>query len=174
MEDARHYRSAWWKSFRVVLIKIDKKECFIPVNRNQSKSGYLNDSHRQIFQAAFGISPNGFVVRHLCNNRRCLNPDHLAIGTHADNVRDRVMSHHSARGERNGRSKLTKEQVEKIRSDKTTPQIQLARNFDVSPRLIGMIKRGKLWTQTRHKPVNPMILDRQKYQENQEVICTVN
>lgn len=50
---------------------------------------------------------SGRIVRHTCDNSRCINPDHLVLGTHADNVADRVNRGRSASGKTHGRAKLT-------------------------------------------------------------------
>lgn len=44
--------------------------------------------HRVVFEAAWGPIPAGHVIRHKCDNPRCINPAHLESGTPADNVRD--------------------------------------------------------------------------------------
>lgn len=58
------------------------------------------------------------VVRHTCDNPRCINPHHLVIGTHADNVQDAVTRGRRAvlRNEAHGMHKLTDAQVQAIRS----------------------------------------------------------
>jgi hypothetical protein len=53
----------------------------------------------------------GLVVRHTCDNPLCINPDHLLIGTHNDNVQDKVNRGRQAKGTHNGRSKLTEPEV---------------------------------------------------------------
>ena len=45
-------------------------------------------AHRVSFRLSGGIIPPGQIVRHLCHNPLCCNPDHLAAGTHADNMHD--------------------------------------------------------------------------------------
>lgn len=45
--------------------------------------------HRYVYQQVKGGIPEGYVVRHTCDNILCLNPDHLIIGTPTDNMRDR-------------------------------------------------------------------------------------
>lgn len=45
-------------------------------------------AHRVSWQVVNGPIPDGFCVCHRCNNKRCFNPEHLYLGTHAENMRD--------------------------------------------------------------------------------------
>jgi hypothetical protein len=67
-----------------------------------------------VYEICHGKIPRGHVVRHLCDNRTCCNPSHLATGTHRDNMRD-VANSGTQRGENNGNAKLTAEMVCEIR-----------------------------------------------------------
>ena len=85
------------------------------------------------------------VVRHTCDNKLCINPDHLVLGTHNDNVQDRVNRNRSAKGENNGRAKLTVEQVKEIRNDTILTKIQLGRKYGVDPKTIFQILNFQIW-----------------------------
>ena len=50
--------------------------------------GKRYDSHRYSYMCFKGIIPKGYLVRHLCHNRSCCNPEHLEVGTHLDNYND--------------------------------------------------------------------------------------
>ena len=86
-------------------------------------------------------------VRHLCDNPQCVNPDHLAIGTHADNMADKRGKHSDPRpGEKNGRAVLTEQQVREIRRLRGyETQRQIAESFGVSRSLVSMIQTRKKW-----------------------------
>lgn len=85
------------------------------------------------------------VIRHTCDNRKCINPEHLILGTHQDNVRDRVARGRSANGKNNGRSKLTERQALTIYKDKTHTRTELARRYNVDRQVIRKIQIGETW-----------------------------
>lgn len=64
-------------------------------------------AHRFAWTLANGPIPTGMVVRHLCDNGLCVRPDHLAVGTQAENIHDKVKKGRQALGERVGSAKLT-------------------------------------------------------------------
>lgn len=73
-------------------------------------------AHRLSFLIFNGLIPDGLNVLHRCDNPPCVNPDHLFLGTHADNSHDRDAKGRTARGERSGMAKLTEQQVCEIRA----------------------------------------------------------
>ena len=108
-------------------------------------AGHVVALSRLVYMAFNGEIPIGYVIRHNCDNPECINPNHLCVGTHSDNVHDRVIRGRSAIGENNGRSKLTEQIVISIYNDKKSSNRSLARKYSVDPTIIRRIKNGKLW-----------------------------
>lgn len=101
-------------------------------------------AHRVAAQlAGVKLGPDD-VVMHSCDNPACCNPGHLLVGTHATNVADRVAKRRSAAGTRNGRSKLTEEQVIAIRADERT-LTEVAKDYGVCIATISHIRKRKIW-----------------------------
>ena len=92
------------------------------------------------------------IVMHSCDNPRCINPDHLSVGTQGENVRDCISKgRFIARGlpgEKNPKAKLTWEKVRQIRlisQMSSRSYKQIADEFGVSPAMISGICRGFFW-----------------------------
>lgn len=83
--------------------------------RSASGRHTMLKAHRVSWELSRGQIPDGLFVLHKCQNRRCVNPNHLYPGTHLDNMRD-VVRVGSQKGERNPAVKLTDEECEQIRS----------------------------------------------------------
>jgi hypothetical protein len=113
--------------------------------------GALQYVHRLVAIVAHGLDPDsGLHVLHECDNRSCFNPDHLWLGTHADNIAD------ATRKGRMGK-KLRPEDVSEIKRllRQRHTQREIAKRFSVSPTAIGQIARGETWnhvseTETDH------------------------
>lgn len=100
-------------------------------------------AHRFSFELVHGAIPKSMYVCHKCDTPLCVNPDHLFIGTHHDNMHDMVMKKRSftGRGEdKKGRAKLTNQQAEQIRKMNLSHS-KIAAMFDVSQTTISRIKR---------------------------------
>lgn len=93
---------------------------------------------------------NGLFVLHKCDVPACINPDHLFLGTQADNMADcarkgrAVGNRGLVVGEKHGMSKLTWEAVREIR-DSSLTQYQLADKFGVHQSLVSLVQRRKIW-----------------------------
>ncbi len=51
-------------------------------------NGKVVRAHRFSYELAFGLIPKGLVVLHSCDNKKCVKPEHLSVGTQMDNVAD--------------------------------------------------------------------------------------
>ena len=101
-------------------------------------------AHRVAWELYRGSVPEGMFVCHRCDNPSCVNPDHLFLGTPADNMRDMIAKGRAHHGERHPSHKLTDEQVEQIRSlAGTMSQRAIARMFGVKQPAICRILSGK-------------------------------
>jgi hypothetical protein len=119
-----------------------------------SVNGRRKSAHRTAFELAHGPVASGLMVRHVCNNRRCVNVRHLRLGTAADNQRDKVIAGRQARGEENGRAKLTEDDARLIYYRLTTGArvTDLAREFGITRRAVRFIREGKNWKHIHSKP----------------------
>ncbi len=91
-----------------------------------------------------GSLPDGEYVLHRCDTPACVNPDHLFLGTMADNSKDCARKGRHSRGERRWNARLTKDDVVSIlRSDDST--LQLSRKYGVSWATIYDIRTGATW-----------------------------
>lgn len=134
-----------------------------------SIKGKCRLAHRAFYERFAGPITTGMQVLHRCDVPRCVNPDHLFLGTNLDNIRDRmakgrkrtghkIRKHHGPvtlpRGDRNPMAKLTETEVFEIRaacaSGEAHPSV--ARRFGVSSSLVSMIKTRKIWA---HLPEAP-------------------
>lgn len=139
------------------LDKIDQqKDCWI-WNAAKHRQGYGNYflngkvmlAHRVSYFYHSGYMPKPHEkVCHKCDNESCVNPDHLFLGTQANNVRDMMQKGRGRKrglsGEKNPRSKLTEQQARFIRSS-DLPTSKIARMLGVGDSTVSMVRRGHNW-----------------------------
>jgi hypothetical protein len=103
-------------------------------------------AHRAIYILLNGEVPADLEVMHACDNRGCVNPHHLSLGTHADNMRDAANKGRirSACGEAHYKARLTATDVVAIRASDAR-QVDLAAAYGISQAVISSIKLRKIW-----------------------------
>lgn len=106
-------------------------------------------AHRFAWSFVNGEIPEGMVIRHTCDNPSCVNPSHLLLGTHKDNVADKYARHrnHSQIGSDNNCSKLTEADVVEIkyRLSEGEKQKDVAKVFGITQCQVSNIATGKQW-----------------------------
>lgn len=147
--------------------------CYGQINEGHRVGNRMLKAHRISWEIANGREvPSGSCVLHSCDNPACVNPEHLCLGTRADNNRDMYRKGRSAaqkgtqalpcgddhwsrrnpedvsRGEENGNAKLTEAGVRTIREGAAggITQRELARRFGVTQAAISSIVRRRNWS----------------------------
>ena len=103
--------------------------------------------HRVSYELYKGPVPEGLCVLHTCDNRACINPAHLFLGTYQDNHNDMHAKDRGNVGERHGMHKLTAMDVRQIKRlhARGHTQTKIGQFFGVWPSTISDIVRGILW-----------------------------
>lgn len=104
-------------------------------------------AHRFSWESANGPIPSGLQVLHRCDNRLCINPEHLFLGTNDDNVADKIAKGRQAAGERLSK-KLTTEKVMEIRQRwpvARMTQRRFASEYGIAKTTLQKILCGQTW-----------------------------
>jgi len=112
-----------------------------------SIGGRGRPAHRVSYELHKGKIPKGMLVCHRCDNRVCINPDHLFLGTAADNAADMRAKKRESHpfGADHGRALLTAADVVAIRAAVGVTQKELGEKYGVGARQIRFIRSGKSW-----------------------------
>jgi len=119
-------------------------------------------AHRLALLIYAGVNPKDKNVLHTCDNTKCVNPDHLKLGTQQDNIDDCLKKERNNFGSKNGHSKLTEEQaveILRLRSTYCVPEKITANIFHVSQATVNEITTGVRRPKFRDKNL-------QKYADN--------
>lgn len=110
--------------------------------------GAKTTTHRAAWELTYGPIPDGLHVCHRCDTPRCVNPAHLWLGTHAENLADMKAKGRAARGERSSSARLNSKQVQVIKRllavGACSPK-ELSVLAGVTPGAIDAIKHEKTW-----------------------------
>jgi hypothetical protein len=116
-------------------------------------------AHRFSYALHYGPIPDGLLVLHRCDNRACVRPEHLFLGTYTDNMQDALAKgrmrsgfglypERMPRGERQHLAKLTEDEVRAIRqryAQGGVTQPELAAEYGLAQATIWAILNRKTW-----------------------------
>jgi DNA-binding XRE family transcriptional regulator len=131
--------------------KVKKSDgCWLWTASTQGKYGQFHvavgesraHAHRFSWELHFGGIPDGMYVCHKCDTPRCVRPDHLFLGTSADNTIDMC---HKERSTRKLNAAKAREILNKYRESPTITQEEVARQYGIDRSTVSLIVHGKLW-----------------------------
>lgn len=136
--------------------------CHVCTSHAANKGGYSvvriegrsRPVHRVVYERHNGAIPDGLVVRHTCDNRRCINPSHLIVGTYRDNITDAIERSRYPFGQRHVKAKLTDDAVRYIHESGESTR-ELADRFGVSHATILMVRTGLTWKRVKATSEEP-------------------
>lgn len=140
----------------------DPEKCWIWKGDADSKNQYgsfklaggLFGPHRISYELYIGEIPKGMLICHKCDNMKCINPNHLWIGTKQDNARDASSKGILKMGEQKTLSKLKEADAIFILNNKgKISQNKLAKQFNVSPSTIQNVVDSKSWKYLHNKTI---------------------
>lgn len=117
-----------------------------------SVNGVPKRAHRVSFEVYKHNISNGLLVLHHCDNSMCINPDHLFLGTYADNTRDMIKKGRAklspAYGKNNPRNKFTENDILNIRNRRENGEslYVMATEYNTSISTLSYIVKRKTWT----------------------------
>lgn len=104
--------------------------------------GKAQRAHRIAYQVLKGPLDTKDVLCHKCDNRKCINPDHIFIGSRADNVRDAASKNRMPHGKSHWNATLSDAQIAMIRSIEGVTYTEIARQFGVAQSTVSRLRSG--------------------------------
>lgn len=142
-------------NIKKVEVNIDSNGCYNVISHKINSKGYatffregkVRKIHRYLYEKVNGKLNKDLCVRHLCNNRGCINPEHLMKGTNYENVQDRINFGVCPIGEINGKSKYSFKDVKNIFLAQGNAK-EIGKRFNMNPKYVYKIKSGERWKRT--------------------------
>ncbi len=102
--------------------------------------------HRVAYTLEYGEIAEKKLVRHKCDNNKCINPEHLELGTHKDNMNDRNERGRTCKGESHHSARLTDEKAKEIYSRKGSKSLtETANEFGITKQSVSKIWKKQSW-----------------------------
>lgn len=133
------------------MLAVDTDECQVWPH-SLDKDGYAGmvgrrKAHHVACEHRHGTRPQGYEAAHSCKTKACVNPRHLRWATRLENEQDKIAHGTVNRGERQGHSKLTADDVRQIRDavERGEAKQDVAARFGVVPSNVTSIVQRKTW-----------------------------
>lgn len=142
--------------FESQFIRIPESGCWVWTGSNKNKFGHgafklgnrkskVLYAHRMAWELYVGPIPLGLMVLHRCDCPCCVNPHHLFLGTHSDNMNDMVSKGRNIKGSSSPQAKINESIALKIKSMRGTPTKEIAFIFGISRQSVADIIYGRTW-----------------------------
>lgn len=117
--------------------------------------GKFIGAHRVAYELEYNKKPGDLFVCHKCDNPICCNPRHLFLGTHQDNMDDKVQKGRNPSGAQSSRATISEAQAQEILDRVTAGEAgaSIARDMNVSEFIVSRIKHRKTWTALKAREV---------------------
>jgi hypothetical protein len=116
------------------------------INRGRDGMGTMR-THVAVWESIHGPKPESMDIRHSCDVRNCCRPEHLSLGTRAENMSDAVRRGRTRRGESNPHAKVTEDLVRWMRAEHAAGRSARSISLDVglSDSRVWNIVNGNAW-----------------------------
>lgn len=148
------------KTYEEILSRCTKNGSCIEYKHSLNPAGYGNVrfngdrrlANRVVYQLTKGEIPEGLFVCHSCDNPSCINPEHLWLGTHKENMRDRDRKGRVFHGEKHNFAKLKEKEVKEIRElfKKSKSMASLSKKYGVAIISIERIVNFQTWKEYKN------------------------
>lgn len=124
--------------------KVDENGCHICISHYTRNDGYISVKikgknvrvHRLVYESNYGAIESGLVVMHKCDNPSCINPSHMELGTHKENMEDKTRKNRTPKNQ----VRLNQEQKLELCLSNLTED-ELCKKYGVSYRTVRNIKK---------------------------------